>query len=168
MALETYKDFTVKVRVTYPEEVERKLMALKAEFMGEYEQTDHYFSATKGKLKWRKGNIENVIMHYERVSEGGVERTVVYRYDVNPTESDIDALKQHHQALGAVKKKRRIFYLSHVKIHLDEFCGEHFLEIEAIDEHNVFSYDQLKVHCRAIQQQLGFSDQDVIPTGYLK
>lgn len=54
---------------------------LKIEFIGLDLQTDHYFEIEKGKLKWREGTVENLITHYERIDDSGMERTIVYRYD---------------------------------------------------------------------------------------
>ncbi|MBI3482368.1 MAG: CYTH domain-containing protein, partial [Bacteroidetes bacterium] len=115
-----YKDFTIKARLVNSKNVVKKLAALKAEFIGKDLQTDHYFETDKGKLKWREGTIENLITHYERFDDSGMERTIVYQYDINPSQDQIDDLFLNHKVIGITKKERRIYQLNNIKIHLDK------------------------------------------------
>src|SRR5579859_2073907 len=115
----SYQDFTLKDRVSDLEKMEKALLAINATYIGLDWQRDIYFSVAKGKLKWRQGIIENLITHYKRVDENGLEKTVVYRYDLNPTPEQINELYHRHGEIGSFEKERRIFYLNKVKIHLD-------------------------------------------------
>lgn len=166
--MENYQDFTLKAVIKNHEEVWSRLQHLGAEFIGTDHQTDHYFETERGKLKWRQGTIENLITHYERIHEGGLERTIVYRYDVNPGPEAVAELQQRYKPVGIVKKKRSIFWLANVKIHLDTVDQDSFIELEAIDRENQFTAAQLQARCRHVQHLIGISDQDIIPTGYLR
>lgn len=164
-----YKDFTIKARVSSLEEIEETLRSLKAAFIGIDFQTDHYFETENGKLKWREATIENLITHYERVSEGVIERTIVYRYDLNPSKTQIDELHQNHRLIGITRKQRKIYQIHNVKIHLDKLPNEEeFIEIEAIDRGNRFSVDELKNQCFEIKLKLDVLDSDLVPTGYFE
>ena len=163
-----YKDFTIKARISSINKMEEILLSLNAEFIGLDLQTDHYFETEKGKLKWREAIIENLITHYERLHDSGVERTIVYRYDLNPSQDQIQELKENHKLIGVTKKQRKIYKLHNVKIHLDKLPNEEeFIEIEAIDREGRFTADELRSQCWEIKSKLYLSNSDLIPTGYL-
>lgn len=84
-----YKDFTLKAKLSNPVAMERTLLESGAKFLGADHQKDTYFKTGKGKLKVREGTIENLITHYERTTEGGIEKTTVFRYDLNPSPDTI-------------------------------------------------------------------------------
>lgn len=162
-----YQDITLKARVVNAESLESKLIALGATFLGTDSQTDYYFKTDKGKLKYREGTIENLITHYERLIIDGVERTHVYRYDLNPGEEELKKLFEGEQ-IGVTKKERKIFFIGHIKIHVDKLeNNEQFIEIEVIDRENKWTFDHLKKECFDIQLKLGISDSELVPTGYL-
>lgn len=164
-----YKDFTIKARIFNGEKVEETLLSLKAEFIGTDIQTDHYFEIEKGKLKWREAVIENLITHYERFHDSGIERTIVYRYDLNPTEEQIKELSQNRKLIGVIQKQRKIYQWHNVKIHLDKLPNEEeFIEIEAIDRDDRYSVDELKNHCVEVKAMLNIQESDLMKTGYLK
>ena len=166
MGLADYKDFTIKAKIVDVSSIKEKLEILGANKKGTDFQKDYYFQIDKGKLKWRDGNIENVIIHYERQKIDGLEQTKVYRYDQNPIQSEIDKLFQNHQLLSMVEKKRDIYTIANIKIHIDTLDNENFLEIEAIDEKGEIDLEGLKNQCFALQQKLNIPDSDLIPTGY--
>lgn len=163
----TYKDFTVKARLAHSGPVIKSLERLNASFVGLDQQTDRYFKTEKGKLKLRQGNIENLITHYERVRDDAGERTIVYRYDLNPTRDQTNELISSHEQLATVVKERRIYKIKNVKVHVDRLTnGDEFLEIEAIDRGNQYSIQELKDQCFALLSALGISAHELIPTGY--
>src|SRR5689334_5975370 len=128
-----YKDYTIKARISSSDLLGGKLKKLNARFHGTDQQTDTYFETSVGKLKLREGTIENLITHYERTFDDGAEKTQVFRYDVNPSQDEIEKLKSSHRQIGVVKKERKIFFMDHIKVHLDKLPnGDEFIEIEAI------------------------------------
>ena len=132
------------------------------------EQKDTYFQTDTGKLKLREGTIENLITHYERILEDGIERTVVYRYDVNPSAIEIENLRTNFKPIGIVKKERSIYLLDIHKIHLDRLEQGDFLEIESIDREEKFTTEELRKRCLELKEKLGIADGDLVPTGYLR
>ncbi len=164
-----YKDFTIKARLKDLKKTEDILVSLNARYVGEDAQTDYYFETEKGKLKYRKGNIEHLITHYERAEINGTEKTTVYRYDLNPSEEQIALLKAGHKLIGVVSKHRKIYRLNHLKFHLDTLPdGACFLEIEAIDRSGNFTDEQLRDQCLEYKTRLGIPDCDLVQTGYLQ
>lgn len=162
-----YQDITLKAKVADAKKLEDKLMAIGASFLGTDRQTDYYFATARGKLKYREGTIENLITHYERLLVDGVERTLVYRYDLHPGEDELKKLFEE-KPIGITCKERKIFFLGHIKIHVDKLeNNEQFIEIEVIDRENKRTFDHLKKECFDLQIKLGISNSDLIPTGYL-
>lgn len=163
-----YKDFTVKASVQNLVPIEKALAAVNAIYIGLDVQTDYYFETDNGKLKLRQGVIENVIAHYKRELQDGVEKTTVFRYDENPTPDQINQLKMERKLTGVITKHRKIYQVDNLKIHLDTFQdSQHFIEIEAIDRTNLFSETDLKNQCLALKAKLGIPDSDLLKTGYI-
>ena len=164
-----YKDYTIKAKVSSGKALEDKLRQLNSRFLGVDLQTDTYFEVENGKLKLREGTIENLITHYERTHDGDAEKTTVFRYDVNPTKTEIEKLKSAHRQIGIIKKERKIYLVDHIKIHIDKLPnGDEFIELEAIDRENQFSDEELKQQCLDLQHKLGISESELVQTGYLK
>ncbi len=163
-----YRDFTLKARVTHFEGLRHKLQALGATCVGTDDQTDTYLQTDRGKLKWRRGTLENLITEYERINRSGIEQTVVYRYEPNPSAAAIEALLASSKILGTVVKTRSIYRLGHLKIHLDTLPdGRHFLEVEAQDHTLEIPAWQLQAACESLLTTLGIEPADRMPTGYL-
>lgn len=162
-----YKDYTIKAKLDDTQLLEMRLREIDAVFVGLDHQVDHYFETSNGKLKWREGTIEKLITHYERVVEQGVERTIVYRYDLNPSEEEINELRLRRQ-IATIRKQRKIYLVGNVKVHVDQLPdGQQFVEIEAIDRTNAFRNEDLRNQCLAIKTRLGIPDEDMVRTGYL-
>ncbi|MBX2913631.1 MAG: CYTH domain-containing protein [Cyclobacteriaceae bacterium] len=164
-----YRDFTLKARLYNSQKIKGQLLKLGARCVGTDNQVDRYFEIAQGKLKWRQGNIENLITHYERIQEDGLEQTVVYRYDVNPSQETIQQLFDLYQVASTVSKQRTIYWLGNVKIHVDKLPdGSEFIELEAMDRNDKLSTAELKTQCKQIQQALAIEDSDLLPTGYFQ
>jgi len=109
----------IKAKCFHPEKVEAFLVSVNAFFKGTDNQKDTYFNVPNGRLKLRQGNIENNLIFYKRNNQKG------------PKQSDFhlvaapDAKGMEHlltEALGikvTVEKKRKIFFLDNIKVHLD-------------------------------------------------
>jgi adenylate cyclase, class 2 len=162
-----YQDYTIKARAKDFVRVTELLHDLGAQLLGVDHQTDTYFKTERGKFKLREGNIENLITHYERILEEGIERTIVYRYDVNPTKAEIENLWSNEVPVGVVKKERSIYLLDVHKIHLDRLTESLFIEIESIDREGKLTNSELKAKCGELKEKLEICDNELVPTGYL-
>jgi adenylate cyclase, class 2 len=166
--LADYKDYTVKAALRDRIALRRRLESLNARYVGTDHQTDFYFKTSAGKLKYRKGKIENLITHYVRQFIDGTERTTVLRYDRDPSQEEIDVLFRDYEHIATIEKQRTVYVLSNVRIHLDRLkTGEEFLELEAIDRSNIFSEADLRTQCLIVLKSLGVDADNVIRTGYL-
>ena len=164
-----YQDVTLKARVSNVGQMGVQLADLGAMFIGEDQQHDTYFTCTVGKLKFRKGTLGTLITHYERIGMDSAEKTHVYRYDINPSEEEVQQLYAMHEVIGETHKIRKLYQLGNVSIHLDLLpSGENFIEVEAKDYAEEFSFVELQAQCQSLFEQLGINPVDVLQTGYLQ
>lgn len=137
-----------KARCGDPGAVLDRLLRLGARSQGVDEQTDVYYHVPKGRLKLRRGTIENNLIHYMRTDEPALKESHVRLVPVD-REAGLDEL------LGAaldhdvtVEKRRHLLWLGNVKFHVDTVAGlGSFLEIEAIDIDGDRSSESLRAQC---------------------
>ena len=163
-----YKDVTQKARLANADVIASTLIAMGASFVGEDHQHDIYFQVQNGKLKFRHGTLGTLITHYERIAVGPLEKTHVYRYDVNPTDAEIQQLFTNAERIGETQKIRKQYQFQNVTVHLDELPnGENYIEVEAKDYSNSFSEEDLQSQCKDLFEKLGIAEASLLPTGYL-
>lgn len=148
-----------KVRVDDLAPVRERLLRLGPRFAGEDRQRDTYFRVPNGRLKLREGTVETALIHYERADVAGVKRSDVMLY----APSDAPALRETlAAALGVdavVDKTRAIYFVGHVKIHLDRVDGlGTFVEVEAIGTDGSRDDEALRADAEAMRAALGLQD----------
>ncbi len=151
-----------------PDFIESHLLNLKAVFKGTDHQIDTYYRVPSGKLKIREGNVENTLIRYNRVELKGIKKSNVdfvrlQPDQVAPTKSLFSSL---YSPLIVVDKKRKIFFIDHVKFHIDlvEGLGS-FVEIEAIGPSDQ-PYDELLVDCQHYMKLFEISPDSCIDGSY--
>ena len=158
----------IKAKCFHPEKVKAFLFQQQAEFKGTDYQKDTYFKVPAGRLKLRQGNIENNLIFYNRNNQAGPKEShfQLVKFD------DGKALEQLlTDALGikvVVEKKRNIYYLHNVKIHLDELEGlGSFIEIEAGNMLGpAKTIDDLTQQCKELMKAFDIKDKDLIDNSY--
>jgi adenylate cyclase class 2 len=158
----------IKARCRDIDGVRARLEQLKAVRRGLDKQIDTYFAVPEGRMKLREGVIENSLIYYRRTDQPGPKASHVTRVDLRANDASLRAVLA--EALGVqaiVRKKREIYFLSNVKIHLDEVEGlGSFLEIEAIDTTGQRTKTQLRRQCRALMAKLSVSPDDLLDGSY--
>ena len=143
------KNFEFKAKVDNLEHYENKLLTLHPFYKGLDHQVDTYFNAKHGRLKLREGNIENSLIHYQRenLADSKLSNIILYKHEPNAALKNILTLELGVKVV--VDKKRKIYFINHVKFHFDEVenLGT-FIEVEAIDEMDVFTVDALREQCK--------------------
>lgn len=157
----------IKARCGDAEKVRTILRDHGAAFRGMDRQTDVYFNVPRGRLKLRRGGIENALIYYERPNEPGPKQSDVCLCPCSP-ESGMEAL--FTEMLGVrvrVVKEREIYFVDNVKFHIDtvERLGS-FVEIEAIDAEGSIGRERLLGQCRRYMALLGIDDGDLIDRSY--
>lgn len=140
--------FNIEVKVKYAnlEAVEKTLLAHGARSVGTDYQTDKYYKIPNGRLKIRRGNIENQLIFYKRNEAADLKQSEIV---LLPIDDKLEfVLDNSLETAVVVKKARQIFFINNAKFHLDEVEGlGRFVEIEIIDADNTLSKEQLAADC---------------------
>mgnify|MGYP001549615252 CR=1 FL=1 len=147
--------------------LEKKLLQLNPNFIGEDKQTDTYFNVTKGRLKLREGNIENSLIYYERQDVADAKQSDVLLCRHQPDKSLKDILIKLHGIKVVVNKIRKIYFIENVKFHFDTIkeLGT-FIEVEAIDDTGNIGIEKLKEQCNKYVSLFEIKSEDYISISY--
>ncbi|HLC31808.1 MAG TPA: class IV adenylate cyclase [Candidatus Nanoarchaeia archaeon] len=156
-----------KARCNELERIRALLVKEGAEWRGKDHQADVYFNVPHGRLKLRKGKIENRLVWYERDDYAGAKQSNVGLFETEPG-SSLEAILTN--ALGVkvvVDKQRDIYFIGNVKFHVDEVerLGS-FIEVEAIDLDGTLGREYLQRQCDEYKGLLGIRDEDMIAESY--
>lgn len=128
-------DVEVKAKTTKHDLIREILHKKKADYKGIDTQIDVYFKVNDGRLKLRKGNIENYLISYKRENLSEIRPSNFSLYKSENPELLEKMLKSTCGLLIEVEKKREIFYIDNIKFNLDEVKGlGTFVEIEAMTD----------------------------------
>jgi len=143
------------------------LLSNDAHLKGKDHQVDIYFNAPNGRLKLRKGDIENNLIYYERANNSGPKHSKVSLYKSDPSSTLKTVLENAMGTKVVVDKQREIYFIDNVKFHLDEVkdLGT-FVEIEAIDENGQKSTQELLAQCQNYLKLFEIEDDDLIAVSY--
>jgi predicted adenylyl cyclase CyaB len=158
-------NFEFKARLNDAAHVRATLKQLRARFLGTDHQIDTYFHVPAGRLKIREGRIENSLIHYQRTDSAHARRSHV-ELMLLPRRNSVRAiLSGALGVLAVVDKRREIYFVGNVKIHLDRVHGlGTFLEVEAMTR----SGDLKKVRAQAVkfQKLFNITAKDIVPQSY--
>ena len=141
--------------------------SLATERLGVQHQIDTYFDCRNGRLKLRQiDNLRSELVWYARADQQGPKPS---DYQVVPV-SNPETLKiALAAALGVrvvVDKRREIYLVDNVRIHLDEVAGlGTFMEFEAVlgpGADDAAGYTQLA----RLQDEFGITAADLLPGSY--
>jgi len=161
------KNFEFKAKVNEIEPYENKLLTLHPEFKGLDHQVDTYFNVPHGRLKLREGNIENSLINYDREDVAGSKESqvILYKHESNIALKYI--LTKQLGVKAVVDKKRKIYFIGNIKFHFDVVEGlGTFIEVEAIDENEAFTMDELKSQCDTYFRFFRLTEKDIIDRSY--
>jgi len=158
-------NFEFKACLRDPAHVRATLKRLRARFLGMDHQVDTYFRVPAGRLKIREGRIENSLIFYQRTDRAQARRSTVEMMLLPRRNSVRAILAGALGVLAVVDKRREIYFVGNVKIHLDRVRGlGTFLEVEAMTR----SGDIKKVRAQAVKFQKLFkiAPKDIVPQSY--
>lgn len=136
-------------------------------FVGVDHQLDTYFNVPNGRLKLREGNIENSLIHYDRIDAADAKQSKVTLYQHEPNKNLKDALTKALGIKVVVDKKRKIYFLGNVKFHFDQVKNlGSFIEVEAIDSDGSIGIEKLKDQCNSYVQLFKVSKDQFLAQSY--
>lgn len=155
-----------KARCNNHEHIRKVLKSHHARYEGTDHQTDIYFRVNNGRLKLRKGNIENALIYYSRENIQGIKPCHFTLYQSNNLEELEQLLRAACGVLIIVEKKREIFYHNNMKFNLDEVneLGT-FIEIEAKTDDSQ-QIENLKEEVQHFLELFNISSEDLESHSY--
>jgi len=163
----THLNVEFKARCSRPGEVVQRLLDLGARSQGVDVQTDVYYRVPEGRLKLRRGTIENNLIHYRRPDDPEPKESHVSLVPVGDGEALGELLDAALERDVVVTKQRHVLWLDNVKFHVDQVSGlGSFLEVEAIDYDGVRGRDALHAQCWEYLDQLGVRAEDLEARSY--
>ena len=158
-------NFEFKAHLRDAVHVRATLKRLRARFLGADRQVDTYFRVPSGRLKIREGRIENSLIFYQRTNTARARRSSVEMM-LLPRRNSVRAILAHALGvLAVVDKRREIYFVGNVKIHLDRVRGlGTFVEVEAMTR----TGDIRKVRAQAAKFRKLFAipTADIVPLSY--
>lgn len=158
-------NFEFKARLKNEKRVRAVLKQLRARLVGTDRQADTYFRVPAGRLKVREGRIENALIYYQRSNTPRVRRAEVDMMLLPRRNSVRTILTGALGVLAAVDKRREIYFVRNVKIHLDRVrrLGK-FLEVEAISRAG--NLKRVRAQARYFQKLFGIRSSDIVGKSY--
>ncbi len=165
-------NINIEIKAKSSEEQQNKIREIlkqnNARYFGTDVQTDTYFKVERGRLKLRKGNIENYLIYYEREDKEKAKRSDVMLFNNQGRISELEKrTRETYEILIEVDKIREIYFIGNVKFHIDKVKNlGSFVEIEAISQENLISEDKLREQCNYYKNLLEINEQDLIENSY--
>jgi predicted adenylyl cyclase CyaB len=158
-------NFEFKARLNSEQRFREALKRLDARFVGTDHQIDTYFRVPCGRLKVREGRLENALIFYWR-SDARRARQASVEMMLLPRRNSLRAiLVRALGTLAVVDKRREIYFVKNVKIHLDRVrqLGK-FLEVEAISRTG--DVKKIRFQARQFQELFGITAKDIVAESY--
>lgn len=160
-------NYEFKARCGNIEKLQGLLKERNALFTGTDHQTDTYFNVLNGRLKLREGNIENALIHYERINTPSVKQSNVILYQHQPGKNLKEVLIKALGIKVIVDKVRKIYFIDNVKFHFDEVKNlGSFVEVEAIDKDGSVGLEKLKKQCQYYVELFEINSDQFIAESY--
>jgi predicted adenylyl cyclase CyaB len=158
----------IKARCSNPSKVRQLLLQQpNIQFIGVDAQVDTYFKIPSGRLKLREGNIENSLIYYDRENKKDAKKSDVTLYKPTEVVSLKAVLLAALPTLIVVEKKREIYFIDHIKFHIDTLSAlGSFIEIEVIDANDAMDISEMKEQCQWYMELLDIQKEDLMENSY--
>jgi len=158
----------MKARCSNPSKVRHLLLQQpNIQFIGVDSQVDTYFKIPSGRLKLREGNIENSLIYYDRENKKDAKKSDVTLYKSTEIASLKAVLVAALPILIVVEKKREIYFIDHIKFHIDTLTSlGSFLEIEVIDANDAMDISEMRQQCERYMKLLDVQKEDLMEHSY--
>lgn len=158
-------NFEFKARLKRDTVVRMALKNLRARYIGTDHQVDTYFNVPSGRLKIREGRIENALIFYQRANARRARRSKIEMMMLPPRNSIRAILTGAIGVRVVVDKRREIYFVGNVKVHLDRVRGlGKFVEVEAISRGR--NLTKAREQARKFQRLFGIKASDIVPQSY--
>jgi predicted adenylyl cyclase CyaB len=158
-------NFEFKARLRDEKVIRTALKQVRARYLGTDHQVDTYFRVPRGRLKVREGRIENALIFYQRANSPRARRARI-EMTLLPRRNAVRAiLARAFPLLTVVDKRREIYLVGNVKIHLDRVRGlGRFVEVEAVSRSG--SLAKVRQQARKFQKLFQIPTRDLVGQSY--
>jgi adenylate cyclase class 2 len=158
-------NFEFKARLRNEVSIRQALKRLRARYVGRDHQIDTYFHVPHGRLKVREGKIENALIFYHRSNSPRARRAAIEMMLLPRRNSVKEVLARALGTGSVVDKRREIYFVGNVKIHLDRVRGlGKFVEVEAISRSG--NLHQARRQALKFQKLFGIPRADIVGKSY--
>jgi predicted adenylyl cyclase CyaB len=158
-------NFEFKAKVRDEALIRQALKRLRARYVGRDHQIDTYFRVPRGRLKVRQGKIENALIFYDRVNSPRARRAVIEMMLLPRRNSVKEVLARALGTRVVVDKRREIYFVGNVKIHLDRVRGlGKFIEVEALSRTGKLA--PARQQALKFQKLFGIPRADIVGNSY--
>lgn len=160
----------IKAKVTNLEYARGVAYRLKTDYLGFLHQIDTYYNTKDGRLKFREINDKEFqLIPYKKDYSSGPMRSL---YSVLPTDEPKVVKELLDQLLGTlfvIDKRREVFLVGNVRVHLDEVKGlGQFLEFEAVYSEDTAEAKAVEVQkVQELMQEFGVDRADLMDRSYV-
>jgi predicted adenylyl cyclase CyaB len=128
------RNIEIKARIDSVEAMSQEVAAVATEGPIEIAQDDTFFRCESGRLKLRTfSNGNGELIFYRRANQHGPTESFYLRSPTSTPEVLRESLSLAYGQVGRVRKRRTLFLVGRVRIHLDRVEGlGDFLEIEVV------------------------------------
>lgn len=158
-------NFEFKARLKDDKMIRAALKRVRARYLGTDHQVDTYFRVPRGRLKVREGRIENALIFYERANAPRARKARI-EMSLLPRRNSLCAIfRRTLKVLAVVDKRREIYFVGNVKIHLDNVrrLGQ-FIEVEALSRSGRVA--AARKQALRFQKLLGIAPADILSQSY--
>jgi predicted adenylyl cyclase CyaB len=160
-----HTNYEFKARLRNEDLIRAALRRLRARHVGTDRQVDTYFRVASGRLKVREGKIENGLIYYDRADTPRARSARIEMMFLPRRNSVRSILARSLDVLVVVRKRREIYFVGNVKIHLDRVHGlGRFVEVEAVSRSKGLA--QVRAQARKYQKLFGISRSDLVAESY--
>jgi len=159
-------DIEIKARCNNQEKIRKIITQRGAKYIGKFDMEDTYFNVTKGRLKARIGDIDDILIQYYREDTQNPKRS---DFLVSIIDKESNIIPSLINALGVkvkVRKQREIYILDNLRFHVDlvDRIGK-CIEMEARGENE---QDLPKLHAQVEEflNLFGIKKSDLIAGSY--
>ena len=128
-------DIEIKARCENQDKIRKILKQKGAKRLGSFKMEDIYFNVNSGRLKTRVGDLDDILIQYNRENKRSPKRSDFLVSVIDKKSNVIPSLKKALGVKAIVKKQREIYILKNIRFHIDNVVGlGKFIEIEVRGE----------------------------------
>jgi len=134
----------------------------------EISQDDTFFSCANGRLKLRElSPSHGQLIFYQRADARGPKESNYFISNTSEPASLRQTLALSLGVSGRVRKRRRLFLVGNIRVHLDHVEGlGHFVELEVVLTEGE-SIEAGRVAAHNLMKQLGISEESLLDGAYV-